>query len=422
MKSPHSSATKIPPATVTLTAKGHANIKGTHKKTFELVTDSELSDGGTCIIGVATEPQTEHLLQLRGSVKIELQCGTATDTVHAMMNPLYIASDPLIIRTHGEPQHNSLCIGANKGAAALDRELIDALRAPGAELTMTLSPLAAHTDELVGCLFIVAMPIGNRDDLSPRARATLASVDIILAEDTRTTRAMLGRLRADYISFHNHNEQERVPEILERLANGSKIALVSDAGTPLVSDPGFPIVRAAAAAGHLVIPLPGPDAVTAALSVSGLPTNDYRFLGFLPRKTGERASRIAQIKEADYTCVVFEAPHRMIKSLEAIAGQLGNRPLALCRNMTKPGEEFLRGTAHELAALLQTRDAVRGEFAIVIGPGEIAINRSLTGELRNVAKSLLANGVATKIVAAAMAEATGAPKRDMFNAILTLKD
>lgn len=408
--------------TVTITAKGHSNIKATHKKTFELVASEQLSETGTCIIGVATEPAQEQLLALRGSVRIELQCGDARDEISALMNPLYIASDPLIIRTHEAPQHNSLCIAASKGAAALDRDLITALRQPDATLTVQIHPAASGREHITGCLFIIAVPIGNLGDFSPRARATLASVDMILAEDTRTSRALIGPVRGDYVSFHNHNEQARVPEILARLDQGAKIALVSDAGTPLVSDPGFPIVRAAAAAGHLIVPVPGPDAVTAALSVSGQPTHDYRFLGFLPRKPGERRDRLAEIAEASYSSVFFEAPHRMFKSLEAIAEQLPERPITLCRNITKPGEEFLRGTAGQLIAILAERDVVRGEFTMVIGPGDAPISLSLSPELKKAAISLLDNGVATKTVAAAMAQASGASKRDMFNEIVALKE
>lgn len=404
----------------TIRARGHANIKGTHRKTFELTGDADVTEAGTCIVGVAAEASTDDLLSVRGAVEIELRCGAVTDWVQASMNPLFIVGDPLIIRIHPAAQHRSLCIAASKGASALDRELVDALRAPNAELIVTIRE-KQQQGETKGALFVVGTPIGDRRDLAPRAAATLASVDAVLAEDTRTARAFLGKGHAQIISLHEHNERVRIPDVLNRLAGGGKIALISEAGMPLISDPGFNTVRAVVSEGHHVVPLPGPDAVTAALSISGMPTNEFRFIGFLPRKRGARRKRLGQLKEAEYSVVFFESPHRIVESLVAVSEELGDRPIAVCRNMTKPGEEVLRGCADAVAAELGNRDVVRGEFTVVVGPGTAVKAADIAPELQRMAESLIAGGVSTKTIAAALAQATGLPRREMFARVVALR-
>ena len=414
-------ARATPTGSVTIRARGHPNIRATHANTFELTPDASVTTSGTCIIGIDAEWSEGALLALRGAVRITIRSGSIEETVRARINPTFIRGDPLVIRRHPDPQPRSLCIAAEKGSAALDRALAEALRQPDADLEVTLEMLGAP-DASDGALFVIATPIGNPGDLSPRALATLHSVDLIVAEDTRTTRALIGRGAPDMLSLHDHNERGRVAEVLRRLGAGARVALVSEAGMPLISDPGFVLVRAAAAENYLISPVPGPDAVTSALSISGLPTDDFRFIGFLPRKAGERRSALAALRTASYSTVFFEAPHRILDALEALVEETGDRRIAACRNMTKPGEEAIRGRASEVIAVLRDREIIRGEFTVVVECAAAAPDTGLDDALLQMAQSLVDAGVPTKTISAALAKATGASRRDMFSIVLGLKN
>jgi 16S rRNA (cytidine1402-2'-O)-methyltransferase len=224
---------------------------------------------------------------------------------------------------------------------------------------------------MAGTLFVVSTPIGNLADLSPRAREILGEVQAIACEDTRHTGRLLSYfgIKARLISLHDHNETRRVPEIIERLEQGDDIALVSDAGTPLVADPGFPLVREAAARGLAIRAVPGPSALLAALAVSGLPPYPVTFAGFAPRKAGKRRAFLAGMAALGHTCVVFESPHRILATLAVAAEEFAGRPVALCRELTKLHEEVLRGTAADILATLAARPSVKGELVLVFGPG-----------------------------------------------------
>jgi 16S rRNA (cytidine1402-2'-O)-methyltransferase len=220
-----------------------------------------------------------------------------------------------------------------------------------------------------GLLYIVATPIGNLEDITYRAVRVLREVDLIACEDTRQTRKLLDRyeIHTPTISYHEHNEAERAVELASRLCAGAKIALVSDAGMPLISDPGYRLVRAAVETGVTVEPLPGPSAALAALAASGLPTDAFRFGGFLPHKPGQRAKALEALADDPATLIFYEAPHRLIEALEAIEAALGPRPVVVARELTKIHEEFLRGTAAEIRAELETREAIKGEITLLIG-------------------------------------------------------
>ncbi len=217
-----------------------------------------------------------------------------------------------------------------------------------------------------GTLFVVALPIGNLGDLSPRAREVLASVNLILAEDTRHTGRLLRQLgiATPLLSYHEHNEERRVPEVLKHLQQGASVALVSDAGTPLVSDPGFRLVRAAREAGVPVIPVPGPSAVIAALSVSGFPTDRFAFEGFPPRKPGKLKCYLEDLRHEDRTLVFFESVHRVVRFLETLREVWGDVPVFVAREMTKLHETYLYGRISEVLP----RIVPRGEFVVVV-PG-----------------------------------------------------
>ena len=222
---------------------------------------------------------------------------------------------------------------------------------------------------MAGLLYLVATPIGNLEDITYRAVRVLKEVDLIACEDTRHTRTLLDHydIRTPTVSYHEHNEMERAGELAARLCAGAAIALVSDAGMPLVSDPGYRLVRAAIENGIPVQPVPGASAALAALAASGLPTETFRFCGFLPSKPGQRAKALETLAEEHATLIFYEAPHRILEALEAIEKALGPRPVVVARELTKIHEEFLRGTAAEIRGRLAERDAVKGEMTVLVG-------------------------------------------------------
>ncbi|HUI56316.1 MAG TPA: 16S rRNA (cytidine(1402)-2'-O)-methyltransferase [Bryobacteraceae bacterium] len=225
---------------------------------------------------------------------------------------------------------------------------------------------------MAGLLYLVATPIGNLEDITYRAVRVLREADLIACEDTRQTRKLLDHygISKATISYHAHNEAERSAELASRLAAGAVIALVADAGMPLVSDPGYRLVRAAIKLSVSVQPIPGPSAVLAALAASGLPTDTFRFCGFLPPKAGQRARVLERLATEQATLIFYEAPHRILETLQAVEQALGPRPVVVAREMTKVHEEFVRGTTSEVRAQLAARQAVKGEITLLIGKAE----------------------------------------------------
>jgi 16S rRNA (cytidine1402-2'-O)-methyltransferase len=224
-------------------------------------------------------------------------------------------------------------------------------------------------ERLSGTLYVVATPIGNLEDITLRALRVLRESTLIAAEDTRRTRALLAHysIATPLLSYHEHNKARRGPELCARLQAGERVALVTDAGTPGVSDPGFHLVRLAREAGLAVVPVPGPSAVTAALSVAGIPGDRFAFEGFLPVKPGRRLARLRALAALGRPVVVYESPHRVAATLEALATVFGGAEVVLGRELTKQFEEFRRGTAAALAARVR-REGVRGEITLVVNP------------------------------------------------------
>ena len=220
-----------------------------------------------------------------------------------------------------------------------------------------------------GTLYVVATPIGNLGDLSTRAIETLEEVDVIACEDTRRTGRLLAGLglKKKLLSLHEHNEAARLEPLLAKLRSGAQVALVSDAGTPLVSDPGYRLVRAAVSHQLRVRVVPGPSAALTALVGSGLPPHPFTFLGFAPPKPGKRRSFFERFADLDHTLVFFESPHRLIASLRDALEVMGDRPAAISRELTKLHEEILRGGLGELVEELERRERLRGEFVVVLG-------------------------------------------------------
>jgi 16S rRNA (cytidine1402-2'-O)-methyltransferase len=264
-----------------------------------------------------------------------------------------------------------------------------------------------------GRLQVVATPIGNLADLSARAREALSSADVIAAEDTRRTRVLLRAIgiARPLVSLHEHNESQRTPELLARLAAGETIALVSDAGTPLLSDPGLELVQRAARAGFEVHAIPGPSAITSALAVAGLPTDRFCFEGFLPSRERERRTALAALAHEPRTLVFFEAPHRILRTLADMAAEFGaERPAAVARELTKAHETIYRGTLQELLARAQAEENFqRGEITIVVH-GATAPTAGVDGQLLRRTVELLSQELPPGRVAAIAAQLTGATR------------
>ncbi len=268
-----------------------------------------------------------------------------------------------------------------------------------------------------GRLVVCATPIGNLDDVSLRLLEVLRAADVVACEDTRHTAGLLKRhgITAKLVSAHEHNEARRAPELVARIEAGEVVALVSDAGMPLVSDPGHLLVAAAVAAGVRVEVLPGPSAVLTALVLSALPAPTWRFVGFLPRKAGELSSLFGGLVE---TTVAFESPHRTAASLAALAALDPGRPVAVCRELTKLHEEVVRGTAAELAARYAEAEP-RGEVVLVIGaPREAEPD---LGAAVGALERLVAAGAKSRPAAQVVAELTGAPANELYQALLARK-
>ena len=241
-------------------------------------------------------------------------------------------------------------------------------------MSKPLPPVPAPAGAAVGRLILVPTPVGNREDLSPRALRVLAEADLVAAEDTRHTGQLLAGfgLKPRYLAFHEHNEERQLPVLLAALAAGQCVALVSDAGTPGLCDPGFRAVRAALAAGHVVEALPGPTALIPALVASGLPCERFVFEGYLPKKPGARHTALAALAAETRSTVFYETPHRLARNLAELAALLPERPVVVARELSKLHEEYWRGTAAELAAALEDRP-LRGEFVLIVGGAGAAL-------------------------------------------------
>ncbi len=273
-----------------------------------------------------------------------------------------------------------------------------------------------------GTLFVVATPLGDRGDLSARAAETLRAAELIVAEDTRSARRLLGEIGAGdktVISCFDANEAARAAEVAARLGDGAQVALISEAGTPLVSDPGYRVVAAAIAAGARVVPVPGPSAVLAALMAAGLPTDRFLFLGFPPRKPGPRRRLFESVRTLPFTLVLYESPLRAGATLADLAAVLGGaRAACLARELTKPHEELVRDSLGGLAARYAT-DRPLGEVTLVVGgaPESAAAEDLDEDEIRARATELMAQGQSTGDAARALAELTGRPRREIYNLI-----
>jgi 16S rRNA (cytidine1402-2'-O)-methyltransferase len=292
---------------------------------------------------------------------------------------------------------------------------------PGsAHRTFLIGGQTLNAPKPVPGLYLVATPIGNLGDVTLRALETLAGVDIIACEDTRITRRLAERygISAELKPYHEHNAVMARPKILEKLAQGASIALVSDAGTPLISDPGFKLVREVCAAGHAVIAVPGASSVLTALSVAALPTDRFFFEGFLPPRQQARRSRLTELSRIDATLVMFESGNRISDTLRDLADIMGERDAAICRELTKLHEEVSRAPISELAKTADTLET-RGEFVLVIGPPAEGEKIMAESELDEVLRASLKRDSVKDAVAYAV-EVSGRPRREVFARALEL--
>lgn len=270
-------------------------------------------------------------------------------------------------------------------------------------------------------LYIVATPIGNLSDVTLRALATLAGAYVIACEDTRLTSRLTRHytIRAKLLAYHEHNAERQTPRLLAELAEGRAVALVSDAGTPLISDPGQRLVGAVIEAGHRVIPIPGPSAVIAALSSAGLPTDAFHFVGFLPPRQAARRKRLALLAAIPATLVFYESPHRTAAALTDMAAELGpDRSAVMARELTKTFETLRRGTLTSLAAELAAEADPKGEIVLLVGPPISAApkNEEVEEKLAELLKSMSVGAAASEL-----AVSTGLPRRELYRRALELR-
>ena len=279
-----------------------------------------------------------------------------------------------------------------------------------------------HSGEGLGTLYIVATPIGNLEDITLRAVKVLKDADLIACEDTRRTRKLLSHLGIGgkkLISYHEHNEREQAEKIVSQLKKGLNVALVSDAGTPCISDPGYRLVSRARSEGIPVVPVPGPSAVISALSGSGFPTDRFFFGGFLPRKEKALIEELRDAFSRPFTSVYYESPHRLERTLRLISENFPDKEIGLYREMTKINEEFLRGRAVDILGELLSQNKLKGEIVVLIPP------RKKEAELKEVdvdtlLKELLEKGLSVKDAAKEAARITGLPKRELYRRALNL--
>ncbi len=278
------------------------------------------------------------------------------------------------------------------------------------------------SDESTGCLYVIGTPIGNLEDATPRSRRLLAEVEIIAAEDTRTAKHLLDHFqieRPTIVSYFDGNEAARTPQLIAEIESGKRVGLISEAGMPGVSDPGQRLIAAAGAAGLTVVPIPGPSAVISAVVGSGLPTDRFTFVGFLPRESGPRRQSLGELRLRPETLIFYESPERVGACLRDMADAFGaQRPVVLARELTKMYEEFVRGTCDSLA-LAYAKTAPRGECTLVVGGA--SESEEEPQDVDALVRELLGQGLGPKDVASRLMVKTGKPRRELYQLALSLK-
>ena len=271
----------------------------------------------------------------------------------------------------------------------------------------------------MGTLYLVATPIGNLEDMSPRAVRVLREAVLIAAEDTRHTGVLLKHFEIEtkLTSYFEHNKLQKIDLILSKLGDGD-VAVVSDAGTPAINDPGFELVKAALAAGYDVRPVPGPSAPIAALTVSGLPTDSFLYLGYLPHKATERRKFVGRIANSTHTLIFLESPYRVVEALENLLSELGDRRVCVAREMTKLFEEYWRGTLSGALEYFRSQPP-RGEFTLVVGGQQTMVQKWTESELEAAIRSAMEAGKKSREIAAELAQQSGWNKKEIYRKIIS---
>jgi 16S rRNA (cytidine1402-2'-O)-methyltransferase len=414
-------------ASVSFVCRGHPNVTGTHGKTVEVTRDVDISRRATCVLGVASDHDDRALLALRGPVEVALECDGVTDGFTATISPFFLGDSSLVFRRGASLRGRTLAFDATKTAADVDRDLVAKLGASDRELRVTIT--ASGTGSTTGALFVVSLPIGNDHDIGGRAVEVLARVDLVLAEDTRRLHALGQRIGVDFApatSYHDHNEAERVDGVLERLRAGARVALVSDAGTPLCSDPGYVVVSRAVAEGIPVCPVPGPSAALAVLAASGLPVDRFVFGGFLPRRSSPRQQALRELSALGCAVVLYEAAPRVGALLTAVAVVLPEWRVCLGREVTKTFEEFRQGSARELVAEI-SNERLLGECTLVLAPpaqpeggAHSPAVAAADTDVDEMLRSLLAQGVPASTLAQALRVMPGVGRNQAYERVLAL--
>ncbi len=410
---------------VSFVCRGHPNVTATHDKTLEITRDAEISRRATCVIGVASLHDDRALLALRGEVEVTLECDGVRDSFGAAISPFFLGDSSLVFRRGAGLRGRTVAFDATKTAATLDRALVARLGSSDRELRVTIS--AVEAAPVVGALFVVSLPIGNDGDIGRRAIEVLERVDLVLAEDTRRLRALAQRLGVEVArstSYHDHNEAERVEGVLERLRGGGRVALVSDAGTPLCSDPGYVVVSRAVAEGIPVSPVPGPSAALAVLAASGLPVDRFVFGGFLPRRSSQRRQVVRELSTLGCAVVLYEAAPRVAETLADIAAMCPGWRVCIGREVTKTFEEFRQGDVAALAEEL-ANEKLLGELTLVVAPPIVAgvepeTTRAGGGDVDELLRALLAQGVPASTVAQALRAMPGIGRNEAYERVLAL--
>ena len=273
---------------------------------------------------------------------------------------------------------------------------------------------------MLGKLFVVSTPIGNLEDITLRAVNVLKDCDVIACEDTRTTKKLLARygIETNLTSYHEHNEIEKSQKLLEKLKEGKDVALVSDAGTPSVSDPGWRLVNLSIENNIEVVPVPGPSAILSALVVSGLPTDSFLFLGFFPRTASKKKELLRQIKDYPYTMIFYESARRLSGTLSVLLEILGDRNICVAREMTKLYEEAIRGSVSEVISILSERDTVKGEVTVVLEGSREGRKKISTEEAHKALRAMKERGIALSDAVHAVCESSGASKNSVYRIAL----
>jgi 16S rRNA (cytidine1402-2'-O)-methyltransferase len=411
-------------APVRIIFRGHADVRASDPGAIEIVAGDEWASRSRAI-GLAPRFDPAALLALRGRVHATLRVGEIAEDFEATMAPGFTRGTPLLIRR--EPAAPRILAGqASKGAADLSRALVELLRG-GADGELLLAPLAGPPPP-PGLFALVGMPLGHQGDLTPRALDMLMSVDLILAEDTRIAEDALRwrGVRTPLRSCFAQREEARGQELAERLARGERVAFISDAGMPAVSDPGAVLVRAAVAAGAQVTAIPGPSAVPLALALSGFGGGAFAFLGFPPRKGKERQAFLERLLGGEAPTLAFESPARIAALLGELAAGDPARDAVLCRDLTKISEAVHRGSLGELAALFGDMGEVRGEYTLVVAakpPVPATAEEGDAGalDLEPFVAALLAENCPTAPIVAAL-RAAGIDRRRAYDLVQRLKN